>query len=548
MGWWLYTVKTVKTGQNLVWGVTAEPGFDRQWWGERGGESFTVTDGPLPYDEAAVRWERRQRQWPPPFPTPEITTASLTLLRGLEGWLLRERELEKRGRNIGMTPLNVRESLQAAWLLGKIQRWPSLLRESGGYRCWRCGSRSGVREEWCPRCGRRDCPVCGECSALGEVRGCEPLYLIPPADNCRPLKLEVAETRQLTPWQQEAAEQLVCWLREERGLCHRDFLVWAACGAGKTEVIIPVIREAVGQGRRVLYLSPRRDVVRETWERLQGVFPQKILGLHLGGEHQGEGGEPVLLATVHQAVRWRQVFSLVILDEPDAFPYAGNRLLAEVVERAAAPDGRRLYLTATPSPEMQHQLSCGKMGCLYLPARFHGHPLPVPEVVIDPLGRRARQALGILFEQARQGAIPLLIFVPTVASGEKLCQNLRSWFPQVPGRVPFYHARSPGREGWRRVMREKKILVATTILERGINPGVVNVVVWEADHPVFDVASLVQMAGRVGRDPTCPGGSPLFLARQWTPVMKAALEQITKMNKLAEDKGWLPKKTLAGEV
>ena len=58
------------------------------------------------------------------------------------------------------------------------------------------------------------------------------------------------------------------------------------------------------------------------------------------------------------------------------------------------------------------------------------------------------------------------------------------------------------------------VLIATTILERGITIENVNVAVLFANHRVFDEASLVQISGRVGRSFKYPDGECLFLFDQ----------------------------------
>ena len=64
--------------------------------------------------------------------------------------------------------------------------------------------------------------------------------------------------------------------------------------------------------------------------------------------------------------------------------------------------------------------------------------------------------------------------------------------------------------------KDKKyhVLIATTILERGITIENVNVAVLFANHRVFDEASLVQISGRVGRSFKYPDGECLFLCYQ----------------------------------
>ena len=84
-------------------------------------------------------------------------------------------------------------------------------------------------------------------------------------------------------------------------------------------------------------------------------------------------------------------------------------------------------------------------------------------------------------------------------------------------------------------MREHQVqyLVTTTILERGVTFPNVQVIILGADDPVFTAASLVQIAGRVGRSPAAPTGSVLLGCTRVTPVVQAACRQIRSLNRLA---------------
>lgn len=81
--------------------------------------------------------------------------------------------------------------------------------------------------------------------------------------------------------------------------------------------------------------------------------------------------------------------------------------------------------------------------------------------------------------------------------------------------------------------RQVQYLVTTTILERGVTFPGVQVVILGADDPVFTVAALVQIAGRVGRSPTAPTGTVLFGCARITPVVRAARRQICTLNRTA---------------
>src|SRR5690606_41440989 len=87
---------------------------------------------------------------------------------------------------------------------------------------------------------------------------------------------------------------------------------------------------------------------------------------------------------------------------------------------------------------------------------------------------------------------------------------------------------------------ELQVLVATTILERGITVPDVDVLVLFSDvEAIFQTAALIQMAGRVGRTAARPTGRVAFVGRRITRSMRQAVAHIQHMNELARQMGLL---------
>ena len=74
------------------------------------------------------------------------------------------------------------------------------------------------------------------------------------------------------------------------------------------------------------------------------------------------------------------------------------------------------------------------------------------------------------------------------------------------------------------------LLICTTILERGVTFSNVHICVLYADHPVYTKASLIQIAGRVGRTPAYPSGSGIFLTRCKSRKVDLCIEDLIMMN------------------
>jgi competence protein ComFA len=131
------------------------------------------------------------------------------------------------------------------------------------------------------------------------------------------------------------------------------------------------------------------------------------------------------------------------------------------------------------------------------------------------------------------------LFVPRIDDVERVLAYLTTFFPDLASQMAGVHAADPQRDEKVRSFREKRyrLMVTTTILERGVTIPRSDVVVLGAEAPVFDEASLVQIAGRVGRSSDDPTGVVLFLQAESAASPKAAVKQIKRMNQLAKLQG-----------
>ncbi|MEG0367633.1 MAG: helicase-related protein, partial [Coprobacillus sp.] len=76
------------------------------------------------------------------------------------------------------------------------------------------------------------------------------------------------------------------------------------------------------------------------------------------------------------------------------------------------------------------------------------------------------------------------------------------------------------------------VLVSTTLLERGVTIEDVQVIVYQADHVLFDERTLIQIAGRVGRKPKHPTGYIYFLSTDKTKGIKGCIQTIKRLNQM----------------
>ncbi|MEK3750272.1 helicase-related protein [Paenibacillus sp. FSL E2-8871] len=355
----------------------------------------------------------------------------------------------------------------------------------------------------------------------------------------------------LSPAQAGAAGAALGFLAERRERsakpCPERFLLWAVTGAGKTEMIFPLLEAVLAAGGRVLVATPRRDVVLELAPRFAKAFPAETLAVLYGGSAERWVSGRLTLATTHQLLRFHHSFDLVIIDELDAFPYHNDPMLAYAAEQACKVEGYFIYLSATPPQEMQRLVRSGRLPHARVPVRFHGHPLPVPQHLtmtsVQTCLKRGNLPRSIIYTLRRslERKAQIFCFVSRIAHIEGLLVLLRRSFPGVV--IEGTSSKDPFRAEKVTAFRSRAItlLITTTILERGVTVPRSDVFILDADSDLFDEASLVQMAGRAGRSKDDPAGRVVFASPQWTRSQRGAISQIRTMNIIARRKGYISK-------
>jgi competence protein ComFA len=425
-------------------------------------------------------------------------------------------------------------------------------------RCGRCNSGSDKHyETFCEVCGRT-CVYCEECLQMGRVRECSFFIVGRSAEPAMAGSLALQEEVDvetllgkwgLSPAQETASREALAYIRKPAERAGEQYLIWAVTGAGKTEMVFPLVEYALRAGGRVLLTAPRRDVVLELAPRLKKAFAdRKVVALYGGSEERWETGE-ITVATTHQLLRLESCFDLVILDELDAFPYHNNPTLAFAARRAVRPRGKTVLLTATPPSEQQLAMRQRRLPHAMVPVRYHRHPLPVPRMLgyrglkaMLGSGRLPSRLRAALDESLQRGA-QVFVFVPRIEHVEPLTRLLRQACAGAVDAAAVDGTSSRDADRASRVRRfrsgEIRILVTTTILERGVTIPRSDVFVLDADADLFDEAALVQMAGRAGRSADDPCGRVYFVARERTDGQVRAVRHIRAMNALARQRGLL---------
>ena len=185
-------------------------------------------------------------------------------------------------------------------------------------------------------------------------------------------------------------------------------------------------------------------------------------------------------------------------------------------------------MSATPSEKIIEEFKNENSHISYLYKRFHNHAIPVPKVLLRP---KLLQIYFILkkIKEYQSKHKPLLIFVPTIGEGEKLL----NWLKIFVTSIDLVHSKKENRDELvtKFKKREIGILITTSILERGITIENLQVIVFMADHTLFNDQNLTQIAGRVGRKIKSPTGDVYFLAYELTKAMERSINSINEANK-----------------
>jgi len=379
----------------------------------------------------------------------------------------------------------------------------------------------------CKRCGNKD-PLyfaydpyhenyyCRKCIAFGRINVGEAVIKKEYAVCTKTCHMVL--NYPLTPLQNNAIKEI---RRYEEA--HRDVLVYAACGAGKTELVMDSIERYINMGKKVGFAIARRQVVLEIKERMAKAFPMLHVIAVCEGYTDVTDGD-LIICTMHQLYRYPQAFDLLIMDEIDAFPYRGNALLETIARQACK--GQTLYLTATPDDDLKKKVKEGALAMVELFQRPHGYPLIVPKIVHTLAFLQFVYLLHFL-RQCKKEHIQVLVFVPTIQMAHHYHLLLHHMF-----RCTSFTSQTENKEDVIESFHKQRYdaLICTTVLERGITIKGIYVIILHADHAVFQEASLVQIIGRVGRNMEMPDGKGVFLCSRVTQDIKRCVQTIQRMN------------------
>jgi ATP-dependent DNA helicase RecG len=324
-------------------------------------------------------------------------------------------------------------------------------------------------------------------------------------------KMRATLPYQLTRSQEQALAEIKSDMASSRRMLR---LLQGDVGAGKTVVAALAMTAAVEAGAQAAIMAPTDVLARQHLETLTPLCEAAGVTLgYLSGREQGKAraalleklraGAVQIIAGTHALFQPDVIFNdlgLAIVDEQHRFGVAQRLALQE---KARSGDADILVMTATPIPRT-------------LLLSIHGD-LDVSKLTEKPAGRKPVSTRAIpqdrleelvqgLHRALKEGAQVYWV-CPAVesdtmremAAAEERAAYLRQVFGE---RVGLVHGKLSGAEKDAAIAaftaRETSILVATTVIEVGVNVPNATVMIIE-NAEMFGLAQLHQLRGRVGR-------------------------------------------------
>ncbi len=345
----------------------------------------------------------------------------------------------------------------------------------------------------------------------------------------------------LTRSQEEALDVIKSDLASARRMLR---LLQGDVGAGKTVVAALAMAAAVEAGAQAAIMAPTDVLARQHLETLTPLCEAAGISLgYLSGREQGKSraamleklasGSIQIVAGTHALFQPDVIFhdlGLAIVDEQHRFGVAQRLALQEKARNA---DADILVMTATPIPRT-------------LLLSLHGD-LDVSKLTEKPAGRKPVSTRAIpqdrleelvegLHRALREGA-QIYWVCPAVESdtmremtaAEERAAHLRQIFGE---RVGLVHGKLSGAEKDAAIAafaaRDTSILVATTVIEVGVNvPNATVMIVENAE--MFGLAQLHQLRGRVGRG-SAQSSCILFYKAPLSQTAKARLDILRQVD------------------
>jgi transcription-repair coupling factor (superfamily II helicase) len=321
------------------------------------------------------------------------------------------------------------------------------------------------------------------------------------ADTPWQIEFEDAFPYDLTPDQASAVEDLKTDMETATPM---DRLIIGDVGYGKTEVAMRATFKAVMDGKQVAILTPTTVLAyqhSESFKKRFAAFPVKVelLSRFRTAKEQKEVVEKTEKGEIDVLIGTHRILSadvkmpklgLVVVDEEQRFGVAHKEKLKQMKKKVDV-----LTLSATPIPRTLNMSLLGMrdMSIIETPPRDR---LAINTQVVQFSESVIKSAIEL--ELARDGQV---FFIHNrVETIETIAGHIKKIVPNA--RIVVAHGQMNEKEMERAVLdfvdRKFDVLVATTIIENGIDIARANtIIINRADN--YGLSQLYQLRGRVGR-------------------------------------------------
>ena len=353
-------------------------------------------------------------------------------------------------------------------------------------------------------------------------------------DTAAQTDMEANFTYELTRDQEAALIDIKCDMESDKPM---DRLLCGDVGFGKTEVALRAAFKCCMDEKQVIVLCPTTILAQQHFDTFHDRFAPfdlkvEVLSRFVTPANQkkiltafSEGDVNVLIGThrLLSADVCPKSLGLVIVDEEQRFGVQAKEQLKNMREQIDV-----LTLSATPIPRtMQMAMSGVRDMSMILTPPVGRKPVNVYVGEYDPDVVSA----AIRYELAREGQV---YYVSNrVHTMEDAVERVREAAPEA--RVAFAHGKMSARQVEDVMiafqLHEIDVLVATTIIESGIDNPLTNTLIIE-DSQRLGLAQLYQLKGRVGRGREQAYAFFMFPADQ--PLTPEATERLTALGEFQE--------------
>ncbi len=320
---------------------------------------------------------------------------------------------------------------------------------------------------------------------------------------------------ELTGAQKRVIKEIRADVRSGR---HMNRLLQGDVGSGKTIVAVIVMLMALDNDYQACLMAPTEILARQHYDGISELL--KPLGLtvsFLSGSIKGkkrklileqlQAGEIDILIGTHALIEEWVVFKqlgIAVIDEQHRFGVAQRAKLW--AKRTDDKPPHILVMTATPIPRTLAMTVYGDLDVSTI------DELPPGRTPVETLVRtntRRTEIYTFIKQQIEEGRQAYIVY-PLIEESETLdLQNLedgyamvKDYFPEPKYQISMVHGRMKAAEKDAEMQRfvrgETQIMVATTVIEVGVNvPNASVMVIENAER--FGLSQLHQLRGRVGR-------------------------------------------------